>query len=170
MSKINQIEKAILELEGGAYQKLMDAYLYKRFNFTNFEPLGSQEGTNKTTKGVPDSYVTTQDGKYIFIMYGTVSGSSYAKIEKDILDCLDENKTNIKIDEIQKIICCYTSTNITPNQNKKLLSHFESTVLIGLAEVVKDLFFKYQKIAKDFLNISIDTHQIFDETDFINQC
>lgn len=57
MSKINAIQQAILQLDGGAYQKLMDAYLYKKFKYTNIEPLGSHTGTNKVIKVIPDSYV-----------------------------------------------------------------------------------------------------------------
>lgn len=37
-------------------------------------------------------------------MYGNHL-DSYSKIEKDILDCLDNNKINIPKEKIQKIIC-----------------------------------------------------------------
>ena len=56
MSKINQIENAILGLEGGRYQKLMDSYLFRCFGYTNIVSYGSQDGTDKTTKGIPDTY------------------------------------------------------------------------------------------------------------------
>lgn len=48
--------------------------------------LGSQQGTDKTTKGVPDSYVRTIDGKYIAIMYGTYSKETakFNKVKSDI--------------------------------------------------------------------------------------
>ena len=35
MSKINQIQQAILSLGAGAYQKMMDAYLLKKFKYDN---------------------------------------------------------------------------------------------------------------------------------------
>lgn len=56
MSKINAIQHEIIQLDGGSFQKLFDAYLYKKYNFKNIEPLGVQSGTNKTTKGTPDSF------------------------------------------------------------------------------------------------------------------
>lgn len=62
MSKINIIQNAIKELEGGSFQKLFDAYLYKKFKLTNIQTLGVQEGTNKTTMGTPDSFVVDEDG------------------------------------------------------------------------------------------------------------
>ena len=82
MSKINIIQNAIKELEGGSFQKLFDAYLYKKYKFTNIQTLGVQDGTNKTTKGTPDSFVVEDDGKYILIMYGTVGTEAFGKNEK----------------------------------------------------------------------------------------
>ena len=92
MSIINKIQAAILELEGGAYQKLLDAYLFKRYNFGNIQPLGIQNATNKTTKGIPDSYVLC-DEKYVLICHGTVKEQPANKIKSDILDCLNTAKT-----------------------------------------------------------------------------
>lgn len=168
MSKINQIQSKIQQLGAGAYQKLMDAYLYKRFEFKNITPLGSHSGTDKTTKGTPDSYVRTDTGKFILIAYGTVSEEPYTKIEKDVLSCLDEIKTGISVDDIEQIICCHTSSNITPGQCKQISSHFQNILLIGLGELSLDMYLKYPSIAKDYLSIEIDTHQIFDKSEFID--
>ncbi len=57
MSIINTVESAIVSLDGGKYQKLMDAYLMRKYQFSNIHPLGVQTGTDKPTKGTPDSYV-----------------------------------------------------------------------------------------------------------------
>lgn len=51
----NDIQQAILQLEGGEFQKLFDRYLMKKYKFKNIQTLGVQTGTNKPTKGVPDS-------------------------------------------------------------------------------------------------------------------
>lgn len=171
MSKINAIQQAIIQLDGGEYQKLMDAYLYKKFKYTNIEPLGSHTGTNKVTKGTPDSYVKLDNGKYILIMYGTVESTSYEKIEKDIKSCFDKNKLNIDRDKIEEIICCYTSTNIHFEQKKKLENMIEGVkvTLIGIGSVSHDLLINYPTIASDFLNIPIDTEQIFEIDDFIDK-
>lgn len=171
MSRINSIQQAIIQLDGGEYQKLMDAYLYKKFKYTNIEPLGSHTGTNKVTKGTPDSYVKLDNGKYILIMYGTVESTSYEKIEKDIKSCFDKNKLNIDRDKIEEIICCYTSTNIHVEQKEKLLNMIEGLKirLIGIGEVSHDLLTRYPTIASDFLSIPIDTEQIFEIDDFIDR-
>lgn len=167
MSKINQIQQAILSLGAGAYQKLMDEYLLKRYKFENIMPLGSHAGTDKTTKGVPDSFVRCENEKFILISHGTVGNHSFDKVKADIQACLNTEKTGIGIEDIELIICCHTSTNFTPGQIKELCSLFPNVVLIGLAEVSYDLLYKYQLIALDHLGIDIDTHQIFDVDDFI---
>lgn len=171
LSRINAIQQAILELDGGEYQKLMDAYLYKKFKYKNIEPLGSHTGSNKVTKGIPDSYVKLDNGKYALIMYGSVDSTSYEKIEKDIKSCLNKKKLNMDIKEIEEIICCYTSTNIHIEQRQKLESMIGGIkiTLIGIGTVSHDLLIKYPVIAFDFLDIPIDTEQLFEIDDFIDK-
>jgi len=168
MSKINQIQSAILSLDPGAYQKLMDSYIMRKYGFSNIMPLGSHSGTNKTTKGTPDSFIQCEDGRFILVAHGTVGNHAFDKVESDILACLDISKTGIEEKDIAQIICCHTSTNFTPGQIKKLCSHFENTSLIGLGDVSFDLNIKYPDLAKDHLNIDIDTHQIFNVDAFIS--
>lgn len=160
MSKINQIQAAILSLDPGAYQKLMDSYIMRKYGFSNIMPLGSHSGTNKVTKGTPDAFVQCTDGRFILIAHGSVENHAYGKVQSDILNCLDTIKTGIAAEDISQIICCHTSTNFTPGQVKELCSYFENTILIGLGDVSFDLYLKYPDLAKDHLNIDIDTHQI----------
>ena len=103
MSNINLIQNKIMELEGGEFQKLFDEYLYKRNGFTNIQTLGVQTGTNKPTKGTPDSYVLTPEGKYILINYGSVASQSVKKIKSDILSCFNFSKLSIDRNKIEKI-------------------------------------------------------------------
>ena len=116
MSLINKIEQGIKELEGGGFQKLGDAYLRRKYNL-KIVSLGSQEGTDKTTKGIPDSYAE-EKGKYVYIMYGTHK-SIISKLKEDIHSVkkkiLDEN---ISEDKVARLICCHTSSNITIKQKK----------------------------------------------------
>ncbi|MCB4985706.1 ATP-binding protein, partial [Streptococcus mutans] len=119
MSQINKIENAIKELEGGKFQNLGDAYLRRKYHFENLVSLGSQEGTDKTTKGIPDSYAE-EDDKYIYIMYGTHK-SVIPKLKEDI-QSVKEKILDEKIDEdkVGRIICCHTSSNIEIKQKEEL--------------------------------------------------
>ena len=66
-----------MQLQGEAFQKLFDIYI--KYKFKNIQTLGIQTGTNKPTKGTPDSCILTDDGSYILINYGTVSSQSAKK-------------------------------------------------------------------------------------------
>ena len=169
MGKINIIQQKIKELSGGEFQKLCDRYLYKKYNLANICPLGSEDGTNKPTKGIPDSYVITSDGKYILIMYGSVKDNSYAKLEQDIKSCTNYEKMKLEKDKIEKIICVYTSTNIMPSQQEKLknLTNGIPLEIIDLGTLSYDLLEKYQSILNDELNIPIDSNQVFSIDNFI---
>lgn len=166
MSKINQIENAILQLEGGKFQKLVDQYLYRKYKFSNIQSLGSQQGTDKPTKGVPDSYVRTTDGKYIAIMYGTYSkeAAKFAKVKDDIIACLER----VKDEDLIQIICCHTSSNFTIEQDKELCSLYSNVTLVGINTLSNDLLYRYPMLAEEFLSVQIDTNQILSPEDFIN--
>ena len=158
-----------MQLEGGAFQKLFDAYLYKKYKFNNIQTLGVQTGTNKPTKGTPDSYVLADDGKYILINYGTVSSQSAEKIRADILSCFDTTKLLLPKDKIKKIICGHCSTNIHIEQFNSIMETIDGVEieLIGIDTLSHDLALLYPHIAKDELGIAIDTNQFFEVEDFV---
>ncbi len=168
MTKINRIQQAIIALAPGAYQKLMDEYLIKKFHFENYTPYGSHTGTDKTTRGTPDSYVNCANGKKILIQHGSV-GKPFTKVKDDLLDCLNPEKTGIPMDQIEQIICCHTSTNFSAGQTSELEGLFENVTVIGLGDVSYDLLNKYPSIALDHLGISLDTHQFFDWDGFLKE-
>ena len=158
-----------MQLEGGAFQKLFDEYLYKKYKFKNIQTLGVQTATNKPTKGTPDSYVLTDDGKYILINYGSVSSQPAKKIRDDILSCFDKAKLSLPKDKIEKIICGHCSTNISIEQFDSIKESIEGVAveLIGIDTLSHDLALIYPHIAKDELGIQIDTNQFFDVEDFV---
>lgn len=160
-----------MQLEGGAFQNLFDEYLYKKYKFSNIQTLGSQTGTNKTTKGIPDSYVLTEDKKYILINYGTVSSQSAEKIRADILSCFDKSKLLLPKNKIKKIICGHCSTNIHIEQFNSIMESIDGVEieLIGIDTLSHDLALRYPHIAKDKLGIEIDTNQFFDVEGFVKE-
>lgn len=169
MSKINVIQNAIKELEGGEFQKLFDAYLFKKYKFDNIQTLGVQEGTNKTTKGTPDSYVVNYDSTYTLIMYGTVEARAFDKLKSDILSCFNKDKVKVEEEKIAKIICAFSSTNISVEQMELLknLVPGKEIELIGLSTISHDLLVNYPFLAAEFLNIPVDTEQIHSIEKFV---
>lgn len=101
-------------------------------------------------------------------MYGSHL-DSYSKIEKDILDCLDNNKINIPKEKIQKIICGHISTNIHIDQFEKLKksANIEEILLIGIDTLSHDLLINYHTLTKDYLGIDVDTGQVLSNNDFV---
>lgn len=169
MGRINAIQNAILELDGGTFQKLLDAYLYKKYKFDNIHALGMQTGTNKVTKGVPDSFVVHEDDTYTLIMYGSVQSYPYSKLKDDILSCFDPSKLDIEKSEIKNIICAYTSTNLHLEQIKSLENLIPNVniKMIGISTISHDLLTYYPTIAADFLQIPLDTGQILKPKEFL---
>ena len=171
MSYINQVQNKILELEGGAFQKLFDEYLYKRFGFNNIQTLGVQLGTNKSKKGVPDSYVQTENGKYILINYGTIQKNYVKKMIADVLSNVNNETIPFGSAQISKIICGHASANITIEDRIQIEEAAKGVEveLIGIDTLSHDLCSRYPHIAKSHLGIAIDTNQFFDVEDFVEE-
>lgn len=173
MSRVDTIKQKILQLDGGAFQNLCNEYLIKKYfpdKDVTMTALGSQAGTNKTTKGTPDMYIV-EHGKYLFVEYTTQQKSLAKKIEEDIKKCLDISITGIDCQYIRKIIYCHTSSNIEVKDDRYLHAICEEKgielVLIGIDTLALDLAHEYPAICRDVLNISIDTAQILDYETFI---
>ena len=109
MSKINQIQNKLRELDGGAFQKLADAYLHKK-GYEQINSLGSVIGADKVRKGTPDTLVLLPNGKYVFAEHTTQQDGIYEKLKKDLDKCFDEAKTGIAVEKIDEVVICYTST------------------------------------------------------------
>lgn len=169
MSRLNRIQTEIKQLEGGRFQNLCDMYLYRKKNWSNIVSLGSQEGTDKPTKGTPDSYyLDKESNKYILVMYGT-RVDALAKLEVDIIEAME--KTKIEDKDIQEIICCHTSSNISVAKDKelrKLVGEIDLT-LIGIDTLSQDLLkFEYQDITNEFLGVTESTEQVWNINQFIS--
>ncbi|MFI3805631.1 nSTAND3 domain-containing NTPase [Vagococcus fluvialis] len=169
MSKLNRIQNEIKQLEGGRFQNLCDVYLYRKLDWKNIVSLGSMEGTDKTTIGIPDSYFFDEKSrKYILVMYGTRKDAT-KKLKEDIVEAIE--KTKIAKEDIREIICCHTSSNISVEKDKELrnLANPIELTLIGIDTLSNDLLqFRYQDIVKDFLGIAESTEQVWNIEQFVS--
>ncbi|MDN4085097.1 hypothetical protein [Paenibacillus polymyxa] len=171
MSKLTDIKQKILQLDGGPFQELCDAYLFK-LGYENVLSLGMKSGTMKTTKGIPDTYFLDSRGKYIFVMYTTQQSKVYEKIYEDICDCLNAKKTGIDVSDIVEIIYCHTSAILSAGRSKALHDLCSSRGVLlqlnGVDEIASNIYTRFHGISRDFLGISISTEQIFDTKEFIS--
>jgi DNA polymerase III delta prime subunit len=170
MSKLTDIKYQIDQLDGGSFQNLCDKYLSCKGYGVGYS-FGMKTGTNKTAKGNPDTYFLTQDGKYVFVMYTTQKDNFVKKALEDLEKCFDLSKTGLPSEDIAEIVYCHTCGRISPGDSQLLHKYCEerNTVLslIGLDDLGNDLYQNYPGIAKDFLNISIDTGQITSLSEFM---
>ena len=169
MSKINQIQRALLELEGGSFQKLADAYLHKK-GYERINPLGSLIGSDKVKKGTPDTLVSLPNGKYVFAEHTTQQDKVYGKLKSDLENCLDEAKTEIPVEKIEEMVFCHTSTLSTEEENAlaaKCQKNGVNLNIFGIGPISFDLYQKYPGLARDFLGVEVDTGQIVPPDEFV---
>jgi len=61
---LQEVENAIKVMNQAAFQELGDLFMIsKNQNYSAFVCIGSQYGKQKTTKGTPDTFILTHDGK-----------------------------------------------------------------------------------------------------------
>lgn len=172
MAIINTIKQKILELDQGTFQNLCDQILYS-LGCSNFVSLGSQSGTQKTTPGTPDTYCINEDNKYVFVEYTTQQTGLRKKITDDIKKCLNSSETGIDSKDISEIIYFHTSSNLKPAVHKEFCEMCEEKSIVfnmwGIDRIANHLFSERRDLAKDYLQISYDTNQIFSIEDFIKQ-
>ncbi|MBR5565770.1 MAG: hypothetical protein IKW08_06370 [Roseburia sp.] len=172
MSKWTDIKAKINMLEGGAFQELCDALLSRK-GYEGIHAYGMQAGTMKTTKGNPDTYFKSKTGKYIFVAYTTQKDYLFKKAKEDIEKCLDPIKTGIQESDIEEIIFCHTSSNLSAGEDKALKDMCaEKGILFdiyGIDRIADEIYQNYKILAKDHLGLSIDTNQILEQRDFIDK-
>lgn len=171
MSKINNIQKVIAELDGASFQKLIDSYLAKK-GFANVNCIGSVFGKNKVRQGTPDTLIALPNGNYVFIECATNEEKRlHLKFQDDLSKCLDETKTGIKTSQIEQILLCHNSrlsVNEISSLRKICLEHQVLVNILGLSELSYEILERYPGLAKDHLGINVDTGQIVDLETFVD--
>ncbi|NPV71478.1 MAG: AAA family ATPase [Firmicutes bacterium] len=169
MSKVNQIQNGLKGLGDAAFQKLADAYLYKK-GYGLVNPLGAVAGADKTRDGTPDTYVPLPNGKYVFAEYTTQQSQLFPKLLNDLRKCFDEARTGIAVKKVQEVVFCHTSV-LKPGEEDVLRQecqkHGVNLSIFGIGPISHDLYEKYPEIAKDFLGIEVDTGQVISPEVFV---
>lgn len=171
MPAFTDIKSKIRTLGPAQFQEFCDLLLSK-MGYCKLLGYGMEPGTGNTTKGNPDSYFRCDNGKYIFAAYTTQkTGNIFNKLRDDIIKCLDPSKTGVNPDDIEEIICCHTSANLSAGDDQKLHQLCDSRgirlSIYGVDELARLVIDKYRSLLIDYLDLNIDTGQIMDAEDFI---
>lgn len=170
MATITDIKSRICQMAPAPFQEFCDTLLHKK-GYGIVHGYGMKAGTGKTTIGNPDTYFRKENGKYVFVAYTTQVESIYSKLKDDIDKCLDCQKTGLEITEIEEIICCHTSSNLSAGDDKKLHDYCESKgvslVIWGIDEIANQVYHYAPFMAKEFFGLSIDTNQIMSIDEFV---
>lgn len=172
MATIVSIKQKIEQLDSGSFQILCDEYLSRK-GYPNLVSLGTRSGTQKTTLGTPDTYFCKINGKYVFAEYTTQKTNLKEKIRSDLEKCFDTHSTGIRNEDIVEIIYCHTSSNINVSTDKTLKQYCQEKgtqlTLIGIDRLSEDIYRNYPILAKEHLDLVVDTEQIQQPYDFIKQ-
>ncbi|MCX6141856.1 MAG: hypothetical protein NTZ35_01415 [Ignavibacteriales bacterium] len=169
MSKLNQIQNRLKELDGAAFQKLADAYL-RRKGYERINPMGSVVGADRVRQGTPDTFIPLANGKYVFAEHTVQKDRLLEKLESDLDKCFNESKTGVPVGKIEEIVFCYASELTLPeveSLGKACRGEGVNLSLFGVGPMSFDLYQKYPGLAKDFLGIEIDTGQIVTQEEFV---
>lgn len=172
MSKLNQIQNELKAIDSAKFQKLGDSYLTKRYSYSEIVPVGSVIGKDKTRTGTPDSLFKLENGKFVFVEYTTQETGIAKKFADDLDKCFDENKTNIPINEIDKIVlACNGELTIEEKTGliKKCQAKNCNLEFIETGTLSFDLNQKYPQLAKDFLGVECETFQILEPSIFVEE-
>lgn len=157
---LESLEKEIASLDAGPFQNLSRAFLKKKLIDYSCQANGSMIGSVKTTKSHPDClFIDKHNNRFIMVECTTQKTSLGNKLKSDISDCLDESQTKIPIQNIEKIIFCYSNGKI-PNddifeQKEYLLSQGVKLELVSVNDMALDIEDKYPELAMEFLNINL---------------
>lgn len=171
MYKVTTAEKGISQLGDAEFQALCDAFLSAINKYGARTSLGLQSGAMKTTKGTPDTYFVRDNGRYVFAEYTTQQKGLYKKIADDIEKCFDPKYCDIDHDKIDEIVYCHTSSNLSVADDDKLHQLCSDKgvclTIYSINEIAWQICQRYPALAKEFLNISIDTNQLLTAEEFV---
>lgn len=168
MSQINRIQEELRQIEGGRFQTLANQYLYRKYSLSNCVEYGSQPGTDKTTRGVPDMY-SMENGHYFFAAYTASTSNIRKKLLDDVHDCLDENKTKINPLLIDQIVLCHTTPRLSPSIAAEVSAVDSRIIIIGPETIASDLDGKYPALAYSILGVPLGKGSFIGPNRFIER-
>lgn len=155
MATITEIKSKIDLLDQAKFQELCDAIIKLENHRGSIISYGLNS-RGRTIKGTPDSFILV-NGTTIFVECSIQQSGLFKKFESDISKCL-----SISSESLRKIILAYTGRLSVVDIEKllKLLPNEIELDMYSIDELAYLIYIKYQFLAKDYLDLSVDSGQI----------
>lgn len=168
---LQEVENAINTMNQAAFQELGDLFLISRDkDYNAFICTGSQYGKQKTTKGTPDTFILTHDGKYLMVEYSTDA----TKREKKLIDDFDKCLTEKGIEK-SKLKCIILFANYKLNKEEAIAIQkyaeeaYTSCQIYDGSRLARELYVNHKDIVFRCLGIHVDTGQIVSIESFVQE-
>jgi hypothetical protein len=168
MSRLTQIEKALRAMDSAKFQQLCDTYL-THYGY-RMNPYGRAIGVDKVTRGTPDSWALLPNGKYLFAEYTTQITGVRDKLLSDFAKCMDPQQTGVPVDKVHEVMFIHTSVLSAGDEDgliRNAQAHGVIVTQIGISPLAHDILQKYPDLARDYLDIEVDTGQIVLPEEFV---
>ena len=168
---LQEVENAIRVMNQAAFQELGDLFMISRdSDYNAFVCTGSQFGKQKTTKGTPDTFIHTHDGKYIMVEYSTNETKKEKKLIDDFEKCLTEK--GIEKSKLNSIIL-FANYKLNKEETIAIQKYAEETQtpyqIYDGGYLARELYVNHKDLVFRCLGIHVDTGQIVSVDSFIQE-
>ena len=168
---LQEVENAIWVMNQAAFQELGDLFLISKIrDYSAFVCTGSQYGKQKTTKGTPDSFILTHDGKNIMVEYSTNETKKEKKLIDDFEKCLTEK--GIEKSKLNSIIL-FANYKLNKEETIAIQKYAEEThtpcLIYDGGRLARELYVHHKDLVFRCLGIHVDTGQIVSIDSFVQE-
>ena len=168
---LQEVENAIRVMNQAAFQELGDLFMIsKNRDYSAFVCTGSQYGKQKTTKGTPDTFILTHDGKYIMVEYSTNETKKEKKLIDDFEKCLTEK--GIEKSKLNSIIL-FANYKLNKEETIAIQKYVEEThtpcLIYDGGRLARELYVHHKDLVFRCLGIHVDTGQIVSIDSFVQE-
>jgi len=168
---LQEVENAISVMNQAAFQELGDLFMIsKNRDYSAFVCTGSQYGKQKTTKGTPDTFILTHDGRYIMVEYSTNETKKEKKLIEDFEKCLTEK--GIEKSKLDSIIL-FANYKLNKEEVITIQKYAEEThtphQIYDGGRLARELYVHHKDLVFRCLGIHVDTGQIVSVDSFVHE-
>lgn len=168
MSREIEIRDRIARLDPAAFQNLAQELLTEYFRYDKPVHRGSAAHSAATAPGTPDTIWLLPQNKFAYLECGHYPDRAEAKkkIETDIEKCLETERKELDSGQLVKIAIAYSCRRLDSSDLSYLRGIDDRVELIGTDEMARLLARRYPNLAREHLDIEVDTGQIMTPDEF----